>query len=160
MAAPKEMPPILLCWPAITEIDVYGTAAEIEPSWQCSIPFCFHVKRWPQKGSLTKWHQTWKCAWNKGMSLNFLMRKKMEPIDIQWCLLNAYGDQPVDVSTVRQWVVHFSNGDSDMKDKLCFRWHKQLTHCKMKSLNQLIHENQLKVVPLLKIVFFSWEFIK
>lgn len=32
MAAPKAMPPILLCWPAMPEIDVYGTAAEIEPS--------------------------------------------------------------------------------------------------------------------------------
>ena len=28
------------------------------------------------------------------------------------CLLNVYGDQTVDVSTVRQWVVHFSSGDS------------------------------------------------
>jgi len=28
-------------------------------------------------------------------------------------LLNVYGDQTVDVSTVRWWVVHFSSGDSE-----------------------------------------------
>jgi len=29
-----------------------------------------------QRGSLTKWHQTWKSIWSKGVSLNFFMRKK------------------------------------------------------------------------------------
>jgi len=28
----------------------------------------------------------------------------------------------VDVSTVRWWVVHFSSGDSDVKDKPCSEW--------------------------------------
>ena len=32
----------------------------------------------------------------------------MASTDIHQCLLNVCGDQPVDVSTVRQWVVHFS----------------------------------------------------
>ena len=43
--------------------------------------------------------------------------EKITPIDIHWCLLNIYGDQTVDVNTVKQGVVHFSSGDSDMKDK-------------------------------------------
>ena len=30
-------------------------------------------------------------------------------------MLNAYGDQTVDFSTVRWWVVWFSSGDSNMK---------------------------------------------
>jgi hypothetical protein len=37
--------------------------------------------------------------------------------DIHRRLLNVYGDQTVDVSTVRRWVARFSSGDSDMKDK-------------------------------------------
>ena len=41
------------------------------------------------------------------------MQKKMAPIDIHQHSLNVYGDQTVDVSTVRQWVVHFSSGNSN-----------------------------------------------
>ena len=45
----------------------------------------------------------------------FLHAEKIEPIDIHLCLLDVYGDQRVDVSTVRQWVVHFGSGDSNSK---------------------------------------------
>ena len=31
-AAPKVMPPILLCWPTTSEVDVGGMAVEVEPS--------------------------------------------------------------------------------------------------------------------------------
>jgi len=51
----------------------------------------------------------------------FLHAEKMVRTGIHWCLLNIYGDQIVDVSTVRQWAVHFSSGKSDMKDKPCSR---------------------------------------
>jgi len=37
----------------------------------------------------------------------------MAPDDIHQCLLNINGDQTIDVSTVRQWVVCFSSGDSN-----------------------------------------------
>ncbi|MEQ5146202.1 hypothetical protein ABN231_18065, partial [Proteus mirabilis] len=40
------------------------------------------------------------------------MQKKIVPTDIYQHLLNVGGDQTVDVSTVRQWVVCFSSGDS------------------------------------------------
>ena len=46
--------------------------------------------------------------------------EKIAPIDIL-CLLNIYGDQTAEVSTVRRWVVHLSSGDSSVKDKPCFR---------------------------------------
>ena len=51
----------------------------------------------------------------------FLHAEKMAPIDndIHQLLLNIYGDQTVDMSTVRWWVVHFSSDNSSMKDKLC-----------------------------------------
>ena len=46
------------------------------------------------------------------------MWEKMAPTDIHLRLPNAYGDQTVDVSTVRWWVVHFSSGDSDIRSAL------------------------------------------
>ena len=39
--------------------------------------------------------------------------KKMVPTDINQHMLNVDGNQPVDVSTVRRWVVHFSSGNSN-----------------------------------------------
>ena len=46
-----------------------------------------------------------------------LHAEKIAPNDIHRRLLNVYGDQTVDVSTVRQWVACFSSGDSDVQDK-------------------------------------------
>ena len=53
---------------------------------------------------------------------DFFHAEKMVPIDVHQHLLNVYGDQTVDVGTVRQWVVHFSSGDSEVKKKPCSRW--------------------------------------
>jgi len=70
--------------------------------------------RWQQMGTLTKWCLTWKCIQSKGVSLNSPMWKKKKPLtNIHWCFLGVFGDQTVCVSTVRQWVVHFSSGNSD-----------------------------------------------
>ena len=33
------MPPVLLCWPTTSEVDVGGTIAEVEPSHQYFITF-------------------------------------------------------------------------------------------------------------------------
>ena len=57
-------------------------------------------------------------------------------------LLNVYKDQTVDVSIVRRWVVHFSSGDSEVKDKARSRrsctavlpWNEE-------HLEQLFHTN-------------------
>ena len=49
--------------------------------------------------------------------IEFLHAEKIAPKDIHRRLLNVYGDQTVDVSTVRRWVARFSSGDSDVKDK-------------------------------------------
>jgi len=37
------MPPILLCWPMMSEEHVGGVAVEVEPSHQYCITFCFCV---------------------------------------------------------------------------------------------------------------------
>ena len=43
--------------------------------------------------------------------IEFLHAEKMAPNDIHQRLLNIYGDQTVDVSTVRRQVVRFSSGE-------------------------------------------------
>ena len=47
----------------------------------------------------------------------FLHVETMAPTDIHRHLLNIYGDQTVDVGTVRQRVVHFDSGNGDVKDE-------------------------------------------
>ena len=41
-------------------------------------------------------------------------KKKIAHTDIHQFLLNVYGHQPVDESTVKWWVLHVSSGDSDV----------------------------------------------
>ena len=43
----------------------------------------------------------------------FLHALKMAASDIHWHLMDISGDQTVDLSTVRQWVVCFSSGNSN-----------------------------------------------
>ena len=64
--------------------------------------------KWQQRNSLTKWSLMWKCIWSKGVPLHSSVWKKRT----HWhsLTLRVYGDQTVDVSTMRQWVVHFSSG--------------------------------------------------
>ena len=87
------------------EADVGGTAVEIEPSCQYSITFC--------------------CCMTDG--------SRGAPTDIHQCLLNAYGDQSVYVSIVRQWVMPFSSGSSNSRSPpaLQFSEHSMqaLVHC-------------------------------
>jgi len=61
--------------------------------------------------------------------------KEMAPTDIHRRLLNAYADQTVDVSTERLWVVCFSSGSSDVKDKLHSRLPRTAVHHRVKSLS-------------------------
>ena len=60
----------------------------------------------------------------------FLHALKIVPNDVQWSLLNVYGDQTVDVSTVRRWVAGFSGGNRDVSGS-----HAQLSHHEMKSVS-------------------------
>ena len=52
---------------------------------------------------------------------DFLHAEEMAP-NIHQCLLNVYGDQTVNVSTMRWKVVCFSSGDRKLKDKPHSRW--------------------------------------
>ena len=42
-AAPKLMPPILLCWPTMSEANVVDMAVEVEPSPQYSVKFRYRA---------------------------------------------------------------------------------------------------------------------
>jgi len=49
--------------------------------------------------------------------IEFLHAENIAPNDIHRHLLNVYGEQTVDVTTVRRRVAHFNSGNSDVKDK-------------------------------------------
>ena len=72
----------------------------------------------------------------------FLHAEKMAPIDIHRHLLNIYEDQTVNMSAVRWWVVRFSSGDGNMKDKPCSGQPcTAVTPQNAKRLDQLTHVN-------------------
>ena len=102
---------------------------------------------WKQRDTLTEW------KWNKAKMYHWipLHRKKMALIDIHQHLLNIYGDQTMDMRTVRQWVVHFSSTDSDIKDKPGSRQsHTAVKPWNKEHLDELICTNWLVVMIMLK----------
>jgi len=114
---------------------------------------------WQQRGSLTKWRLTWKCAWSKDLSLNSsVVGKRMAHAEIYQSLLNVCGDQTVDVSTERWWVVCFSNGHCDLKNKSYSRWPCRFLSVVCRILF-ITGENAQLLVSMLgkKKVFCSWE---
>lgn len=67
-AAPKVMPPILLCWPTISEEDVGDMAVKGSTFPPISHSMLLPCDRWQRRDSLTKWCLTWKCVWSKTVS--------------------------------------------------------------------------------------------
>ncbi|PNF28779.1 hypothetical protein B7P43_G06451 [Cryptotermes secundus] len=49
--------------------------------------------------------------------IEFLTAEQIVPIDIHRHLLKVYGDNAVDVTTVRRWVVRFNSGENEVHDK-------------------------------------------
>ena len=90
----------LLCWSTVSEADGDDIAVRVEPSHQYSIACCCHAT---DSSRRAVWHND---IWHGS----------------HWHLLNVYGDQTVVVSTVSQWVAHFSNSGSNVKDKRRSRW--------------------------------------
>jgi len=129
------MPPILLFW----WID--GCWWYVSTVWTFLPIFCYILllqDRQQQRGSLTEWCLTWRMKQRCGAE--FLHVGEMAPTDVHWHLLNVYGDQPVDVSTVRGgWCIsalakgmwktsHIPDGHADFHDcgmlALVHRWWK------------------------------------
>ena len=123
----------------MSEVDAGGMAVEVEPSHQYSITCYCHVTD-GSRGAVWQigiWHgnvyEAKVCHWIPPC-------KKMAPIDIHQQLLDVSGDQAVDVSTVRQWVVSFSSDDSSMKNKPRSRWPRTaVTPQNEEHLDHLIH---------------------
>jgi len=99
-AAPKVMPPILLCWPTMSETNVGGMAVEVEPSHQYPIMFCCHVTD-GSRGTVWQDGSDMEVQMKQRCELAFLHVEKIAPTDICCHLLNVYGDQTVDMSTVK-----------------------------------------------------------
>ena len=84
----------------------YGTRP-----WTFPPIFCYILllcDRRQQRSSLTVWHLTWMCIWSKGVELNSSTQKKWHPlsfIDPCWIFMETK-------------QCHFSNGNSNVKDKL------------------------------------------
>ena len=112
-AASKVTSPILLCWPTMSEAGVGGMAVEVEPPHQYSIPFCCYATNGSRRAVWQNgiWHGSADEA--KGCHWVLSCRKNGTDWLFFWCSLKVDGDQPVTVSTVRWWVVHFSSDDSD-----------------------------------------------
>jgi hypothetical protein len=81
---------------------------------------CVAVQQMAAEGYSDKMAPDMEEHLKKRCVIEFRHAEKIAPNDIHRCLLNVYGDQTVDVSSVRRWVVRFSSGDSEVKDKLHF----------------------------------------
>ena len=90
----------------MSEADVGGMAVQAEPSHQYPIPFCCCVTD-GSRGALWQngaWHM--EVQMKQRCVTEVLHVETIAPNDIQWCLLNVYGNQTVVVSTVRGgWCV-------------------------------------------------------
>ena len=106
-AALKVMPPMLLCWPTMSEADVGGTEVEVWPSYQYPITCCCHVT----DGSRG-------AAWQNGIWHGSADEAK-ERHWIPPCAKNGthwhstFMETNQWLSTVRQWVMCFSSSNSD-----------------------------------------------
>jgi len=137
-AASKVISPILLYWPVTSELDDGDVA--FSPIFHYILLQC---DRWQQRDSLTKTVSDMEVWMKQRCVTEFLHVEKITPTNIHWHLLNVDGDQTVDVSTVRQWVMRFSSGDSHMKDKPCSGCPQTaVTPWNEEPLNQLVNANQ------------------
>ena len=108
-AALKAVPSFLLCWPTVLVVDGGGMAVEVEPSHQCSITLCYCVTD-------DKMVSDMKVCMKQKWVIEFPHEEQTVPVDIPQHLLNVYRYQAVNVSTVRQQVMHFSGGNSNRAD--------------------------------------------
>ena len=105
----------------MSDVNVVGIVAEVEPSQQYLITCCCRVTDGSRGAVLQNGichgstHEVKVWHW-------IPLHGKMASTDIHWHLLNVYGDQSVDVNTVRWCVVHFSSGDSDVGDMPSSEW--------------------------------------
>ena len=106
-ASPKVLPPTLLCWLITSEADIGGMAIEVELSFQNSFT---SVAVWQMvaEGQSDKTASDMEVPMKKRCVIEFL---HVENIDIHQHFLYCYWDKPVDVSTVKWWLMCLSSAD-------------------------------------------------
>ena len=110
----------------MSEVYTSSMAVDAEPSHQYSITFCCSAtggNRW------AVWENDVRCGNVNGTNVwHWIspceLKKKIASTDIHWCLLNVYGNQSMDVITVRCWVVRFSSGGSKSGSPYHWQWWK------------------------------------
>ena len=82
-----------------------------EWQWKLNLPTILLLcNRWQQGGS-DKTASDMEVQIKQRCVTEFLCAEKMVPTDIHQCFLNIYGDQIVNVSTLKWQLVHFSSGN-------------------------------------------------
>jgi len=110
-AAPKDMPHILLCWPTMSEADVGGLAVQYESPYQYSITCCSHATG-GSRGAIWQngiWHES---LYDAKVWKNCTHCHSLTFIECLWKPNSVY----------QHSEVHFSYGDSNVKDKSHSRW--------------------------------------
>jgi len=92
-----------------------GMATELEPSQRYSTTCCCSVT--DGRRDAVWQNGIWHRSAYEAEVYHWTPSCRKNGNNIHQHLLNVYGDQTVDVSTVRRWVVRFSRGDSDAEDK-------------------------------------------
>ena len=126
IAAPKVMPPVLLCCSMTSEADVGGMAANFEPSHiPYSITFCCHVAD-GSRGAiwLNGVYEAEVCVmWKKCHSLTF--------INTCWTFMETNSG----CDNSKGWVVCLSSGDS-ISGHLCWWfWQAHASSCSSQAKN-------------------------
>jgi hypothetical protein len=88
----------------------------VEPSHQCTVSLVV-VRQIVTAEQSTKMAFDIEVCTKQKCVIEFLTAEQIAPTDIHRCLLNVYGDDTVDVSTVRRWVVHFNGRESEEHNK-------------------------------------------
>jgi hypothetical protein len=86
----KLMPPILLCWPTTSKVDVGHMAVEVEPSRQYSVKFCCRATD-GSRGAVWQngiWnggaHEAKVCTWIPPCGKNFTKWHSSTPAVHSW----------------------------------------------------------------------------
>ena len=107
----KVMLPIY--WPTVSEVYIGGMAVEAEPPTHILLHVVAMWQMAAEGQSDTMTSDMEVCVKQSCVTEFLLHAETVASTDVHWCFLNTCGDQPVDVSTVRQWMVHFSSNGSN-----------------------------------------------
>ena len=120
-SAPKVMLLVSLCLSTTSWMDVGGMAAEAELSHQHSITFCCPVAdgsrgaAWRNDVWLGKVYEAKVYHWMPSRGKNCTHWHLLILVECLWRSKSGYEHS-------EEWVVYFSTGDSDVKDKLQSGW--------------------------------------